>query len=176
MKSNYTTAKDVSHGISKKRLNFDVLLPANGRKTKMRHEENEENKKTSMPNTVKSLGYIKWYSLSSHRSIKSTSNCIRYNCQKICSWSRRPKTILEIKKRPRVSRRCRPFPNIRKYMDHWWDLATIRKKGSFRHILKSLASMHESSGYRFFRTTTGFKCWAPTTVRPHSETTVNSII
>ena len=55
-------------------------------------------------------------------------------------------------------------------------LLQSEKKGSFRHILKSLASMHESSGYRFFRTTTGFKCWAPTTVRPHSETTVNSII
>ena len=50
------------------------------------------------------------------------------------------------------------------------------QQGSFRDILKSLASMHESSGSRFFRATTGFKCWAPTTVRPHSETTVNSII
>ena len=49
-------------------------------------------------NPVKSLGYIKCYSSCSLRTIKNPSNSIRYNCQKICSWSRRPKTILEIKK------------------------------------------------------------------------------
>ena len=52
-------------------------------------------KKTSLPNPVKSLGYIKCYSLNSPRP----SNSIRYNCKKICSWSRRPKTILEIRKK-----------------------------------------------------------------------------
>ena len=31
------------------------------------------------------------------------------------------------------------------------------KQDSFRHILKSSASMHESSGSQFFRTTTGIK-------------------
>ena len=31
--------------------------------------------------------------------VKSPSNSIRYNCQKICSWSRRPKTISEIRKK-----------------------------------------------------------------------------
>ena len=45
-------------------------------------------KKTSMLNPVKSLGYIKHYSSSSPRPVKSHSNSIRYNCQKICSWSR----------------------------------------------------------------------------------------
>ena len=29
--------------------------------------------------------------------LKNPGNSIRYNCQKICSWSRRPKTILEIR-------------------------------------------------------------------------------
>ena len=56
-------------------------------------------KKTSMQNPVKSLGYIKCYSLSSPRPVKSPSNSISYNCQRICSWSRRPKNILEIKKK-----------------------------------------------------------------------------
>ena len=65
--------------------------------------------KTSMSNPVKSLGYIKCYSLSSHRSIQSTSNCIRYNCYKICSWSRRPKTILEIRKRSHFADYISPF-------------------------------------------------------------------
>ena len=55
-------------------------------------------KKASMSNPVKSLEYIKCYSLSSPRIVKSPSNSIRYNCQKISSWSRRPKTKLEIKK------------------------------------------------------------------------------
>ena len=55
-------------------------------------------KKTSIPNPVKSLKYIKWYSSSSPRLIKSPSNSTRYNCQKIWSWSRRPKTILETRK------------------------------------------------------------------------------
>ena len=61
-------------------------------------------KKTSMPNPVKGLGYIKCYSSSSPRPVKSPSSSIRYNCQTICSWSRRPKTILEIRKRPNFSR------------------------------------------------------------------------
>ena len=56
-------------------------------------------KKTSIPNSVESL-YIKCYNSSSPRPIKSSSSSIRYNSQKICSWSRRPKTILEIRKRP----------------------------------------------------------------------------
>ena len=34
------------------------------------------------------------------RPIKSASKFIRYNCQMICSWMRRPKTILKISKRP----------------------------------------------------------------------------
>ena len=56
-------------------------------------------KNISMPNPVKSLGYIKCHNLSSPRPVKSSSNSIRYNCEKISSWSRRPKTILEIRKK-----------------------------------------------------------------------------
>ena len=40
----------------------------------------------------------------------------------------------------------RPFPSILKYWDHQWDLPKIWKQDSFRHILKSSASMYESSG------------------------------
>ena len=61
-------------------------------------------KKTNMPNPIKSLEYIKWYNSSSHRPVKSPSNSIRYNCNKICSWLRRPKTILEIRKKTHFSR------------------------------------------------------------------------
>ena len=44
------------------------------------------------------------HSSSSPRPAKSPNNSIKYNCQKISSWSRRPKTILEIRKRPHFSR------------------------------------------------------------------------
>ena len=52
-------------------------------------------KKTSMPNPVKSLRYIKRYDLSILRPVKSLSNSMRYSCQIICRWSRRP-TIMFI--------------------------------------------------------------------------------
>ena len=111
-------------------------------------------KKTSMPNPVKSLGYIKHYSSSSPRPDKSPRNSIKYNWQKICSWSRRPKTYWKSEKRSHFSRwstilivykffkdfanhrkktnrvavlSCKPFPNILKYRDHEWDLPTIWK-------------------------------------------------
>ena len=42
-------------------------------------------KKTSIPNLVEILEYIKCYSLGSTRPIKNSSSSIRYNCQKICS-------------------------------------------------------------------------------------------
>ena len=56
-------------------------------------------KKTSMPNPVNRLTYIKCYSLSSPRPVKSPSNSITCNCQKIYSWSRRLKTVLKIRKK-----------------------------------------------------------------------------
>ena len=118
-------------------------------------------KKTSIPNYVKSLGYIKCHSWSSHRTVKSPSNSIRYNCENLYSWSRRPKTIPEIGKKGHISlgnqqsyylqvfkdftnRRKktnravvfsgRSFPNIPKYRNHWWNLPTIWKT----RLLKSL--------------------------------------
>ena len=57
-------------------------------------------KNTSMPTRpCKRLGYIKCYNSSGPRPVKSPSNFIRYNFQKVCSISRRPKTILEIWKK-----------------------------------------------------------------------------
>ena len=47
-------------------------------------------KKTTTPNSVKSLGYIKCYSSSSPRPVKSPSNSIKHKCLKIYSWLRRP--------------------------------------------------------------------------------------
>ena len=40
-------------------------------------------------------------SLPLYSTFKSSSNSIRYNCQKICSWPKRPKTILKIRKKAR---------------------------------------------------------------------------
>ena len=51
----------------------------------------------------------------------------------------------------------RPFPNILKYRDQRRDLPTIWKTKFFRHILKSSASIYESSGWQFFRTTAGIQ-------------------
>ena len=99
-------------------------------------------KQTSMPSPVTSLGYIKCYSFSNPKSVKSQTNSIKHNSQKICSSSRRPKTILEIRKKNCISlcdqQACsffkdfphhrkktkgvvvfsRSFPNILKYRDH----------------------------------------------------------
>ena len=120
-------------------------------------------KKTSLPNSVKSLGYIKCYSLSSPRwPVITPSNSIKQNFQKICSWSRIPKTILQIRKRPDFCRwstillftsffkdftnhrektnrtvvfSIRAFPNVLKYRDHQWDSLTIWKTRLFQtHI------------------------------------------
>ena len=49
-------------------------------------------RKTSVLNPIKSLQYI------SPRTVIGPTNCIRYWCQKICCWTRRPKTIPEISK------------------------------------------------------------------------------
>ena len=52
---------------------------------------------------------------------------------------------------------CRLFPNILVYRDHQWNLSTIWKKESLRHLLKSSVTMYESSDSQFFRTTTGMQ-------------------
>ena len=81
--------------ITEKRRNKAKYLTWNSIRSK-------SEKKTSMPNPVKSLGYIKCHSSSSPRPVERPSNSIRYNCQKICTWSRRTKTILEIRKKAAV--------------------------------------------------------------------------
>ena len=120
-------------------------------------------KNSSIPNRVESLAYSKCYSSSSPRPVKSPSNSIRYNCEKICSWSRRPKTIQEIRKKATflsvvnnsiiykffkdftnngkktngaVVSSCRPFPNILKYRDHRWSLLTIWKTTFFQTLIE----------------------------------------
>ena len=118
-------------------------------------------KKTSMPNSVESLKYIKCYSSSSPRPVKSPSSLIRHNCQKIWSWLRRPKTILEIIKKttflevidkPIIYKFFKDFTNHRKKtilaVDLYPTLLNTRstnetfqqsgKQDSFRHVLKSL--------------------------------------
>ena len=104
-------------------------------------------KRTRMLNSVKSLRFIKRCSSSSPKPIKSPSNSIRCNCQKICSWSRRPETILETRKNTtffkminkfiifknfknftnhgkKTNRKIdfshRPFPNIFRHNNHRW--------------------------------------------------------
>ena len=92
----------------------------------------------------------------------------RHNCQKISSWSRRPKTILEIRKkvtfllvinnpiiykflkdftnhRKKTSRAIvlssKPFPNILKYRVHQWDLPAIWKERLFQTHISQLVCM-----------------------------------
>ena len=77
-------------------------------------------KKTSMSKLVKSIGYIKCYNSSNSKPVKSLSNSIGFNYQTICSWLRRPKTILEIGKKatfllvintPFIYKFCKDFNN-----------------------------------------------------------------
>ena len=85
---------------------------------------------------------------------KNPNISVRYNCQKICSWWRRPETILTIRQkviflevsnkpivykffkgftnhRKKTNRTVvsslRPFHNICKNRDHRWDVPTISK-------------------------------------------------
>ena len=51
----------------------------------------------------------------------------------------------------------RPFPNILNTGTTDETFQQSGKQDSFRHLLKSSASMHESSGSQFFRTTTGIQ-------------------
>ena len=139
-------------------------------------------KNNSIANTAKNLGYIKCYSSSSTRPVKSPSNYIRYNCLKICSWSRRPKTILEIRKKdtflqftnnPNTDKFFKDFPNHRKkannravvltvdlsptLRDHWWNLTKIWKTRLLQTLLKSSVNMQETPGSQFFRIMTGIQ-------------------
>ena len=109
-------------------------------------------KKTSIPNFVESLENIKCYSSSSSRPVKTPSNSISRNCQKIFSRSRRPKTILEIRKKatflwvinnPFIYKFFKDVTNHRKETNSVivYSSSKSEKQDSFRHILKSSASM-----------------------------------
>ena len=140
-------------------------------------------KKNSMLNSVESPKYIKCYSSSSTRPVKNLSSSERYDCQKFCSWSGRPKTILTIRKKVtfleaiknsiiyeffkdfpnhrRTTNRAvvfnrTPSPNILKYRDHRWDLSIIWKTRFLQiHIEEFILYMYKNSGSHFFRTTAG---------------------
>ena len=94
--------------------------------------------------------YIKCHNSSSPRLVKSPSNSISYNCEKICSWSRRPKTIGVSKSlkdffnhRKKTSGpvvfSCRPFHYILKYRDHWWNLSTIWKTRLLKTLIEEFS-------------------------------------
>ena len=133
-------------------------------------------KNISILTPAKSLEYKRWY-----RPVKSTSNSIRYICGKTCSWSIRPKTILDIRKntsfllvinnaiiyiffkdfsnyRKKTNRTVvfswRSFPSILKNRDNWWNLLTISKTRKLQTPLTSSTSIYESSGSQFFTATT----------------------
>ena len=112
-------------------------------------------KMTRMPNSAKSLGHIKCYSSGSPRPVKNP---------KICSWWRRLKIILEIKKKtaflyvinnPIVCKFfkdftkhrkktngavgffcCRPFSNILKDSDYQRNFPIIRKTGFLQRLIE----------------------------------------
>ena len=140
--------------------------------------------KTSVPNPAETLEYIKCYNFRSLRRVKSPSNSIRYNCQKACSWTRKPETILKIRKRPCFSRLSTSwlitsFLKILLTTERrltGWQISAVElslvflitgttdeifqqsgKQDSLTHILKSSASMYESSDLQFFRTTSAIQ-------------------
>ena len=140
-------------------------------------------KKASLPNPVNNLEYI---SLSSARPIKTSSNVISYNCQKICSWSIRPdlKPYWKSEKRSHFSgwstfllftsfskalltteRRLSEQKNFAvdlslTFLKTGSTNETFQQSGkqdSCRHLLKSSAIMYKDSGSQFFRTITGIQ-------------------
>ena len=129
-----------------------------------------------MLNLAESLQYIKWYNLSSPRPIKKPISSIRYNCKKICSWSRSSKTIMEIKK-DHISQGdqnayyLKVFQLLtteRRLTGQYFlvvDLSPTSyesfqqpvKRDPFRYILNDSAIMYESSGSKFFKTLAGIQ-------------------
>ena len=53
----------------------------------------------SIPSPVENLEYIKCYSLSSPILGRNPGSFIKCNCQNFCSYLRKPKTILEIRRK-----------------------------------------------------------------------------
>ena len=129
---------------------------------------------------IESQGYSKYYNLSSPIHIKSHSNSIRYYSQKICNRSIRSETILGIRKvatflkvinKSIFCKFFKNFTNLRQKTNRvvvfshrlllnilntrtsYGTFQRFGKQDSFRHILKSLASMYDSSGSLFLRST-----------------------
>ena len=76
-------------------------------------------KKTSIQNPVESPKYIKCYSQSSPRPIKSSRNSVRYNCQKSAVdredlkpyWKREKATFLYVINKPTIYKFFKDFTN-----------------------------------------------------------------
>ena len=49
---------------------------------------------------------------------KASSNFIRYNCEKICSWSKRPETILNIRKKAKVINKTIIYNFFKDFFNH----------------------------------------------------------
>ena len=133
--------------------------------------------------TIESQGYSKYHSLSSPIHNKNHSNSIRYYSRKICNRSIRSETILGIRKVATFlkvinksifcnkSTFFKNFTNLRKKTNRvvvfshrlllnilntrtsYGTFQRFGKQDSFRHILKSLASMYDSSGSLLLRST-----------------------
>ena len=145
--------------------------------------EKKSVKKTSILKPVKSLGCIKCHSSSSSRPNKSLTNSIRYSYQKICSLWRRPESILSIWNKFTFLKVISKSEFFKDFTNHWiktnrvvvlaedlsltflstgrWDLPQMRPSNNLEdssgHILRRSASIHESWGSNFFRTTTGIQ-------------------
>ena len=144
-------------------------------------------KNTSMQNPVKSLKYIKSHSLSSPDLLKFLAILSDTTVRRSRVDQKTLKTTLKIRKRPHFSRWStivlftsfsKTLLTTEKRLTRWKFLAedlsskfstflntrTINqasqqygKQDSFRHILKSSTSVHESSSSRFLRTTTAIQ-------------------
>ena len=124
-------------------------------------------KTTSMSKPVRSLGYIKCYSSSSPRPIKSPSNLIRYNCQKSENrphFYRWPISLLFISfsknlltTEGRLTKR--QFSAVylsSKFLNTGTTDETFQQSGK-QDLLNRSANMYGSPGSQFFTATTGIQ-------------------
>ena len=123
-----------------------------------------------MPNPVKSLGYLKCYSLSSPRPVKKTKKFLSDTTVKRSAVEIRKKArFLYMVKKPINYKFFKDFTNYRKqinrvvvFCNRFLNKGTTyeifqqsRKQDSLTYILKSSASIYyKTSGSQFFRTIT----------------------
>ena len=136
-----------------------------------------------MPNPIGSLRYINCTARVAPNLLKAPAIVSDTTVRRSGSWSIRPKTILEIRKKATfyvinkpstykffkdftnhrkntnraVSFSCRPFPTLLNTGTTDEIFQQSEKQDSFKHILKSSASKYEGSGSQFFRTSTGIQ-------------------